>query len=276
MRIGRASQFIRRPRSSGMPLPLGLADNRSDLVAAFSLRRVRMRYAGPLVRIRRSSDNVEQDFGTGQTRVSWAEVLVFIGAGSGFVTVWYDQSGNGRNFLQATAASQPQLIDMALLLDGVDDNMKTAAFTLNQPWSFMFVFRQVTSTKPNFENFIDGLNADTGTLYRTVPTPDVGLYAGLTGPNSGASLVMPVGTRGAVSGRFAGPSSRLEVDAALIAGFSGSAGLNNPGGLTLGTKGDLATARFSNIEAQELLVFNTAHTSVSMMADNAAGRIAWG
>jgi hypothetical protein len=37
-------------------------------------------------------------------------LLTFVGSGSGFVTTWYDQSGNGRNATQTTAGSQPQIV----------------------------------------------------------------------------------------------------------------------------------------------------------------------
>jgi hypothetical protein len=37
-------------------------------------------------------------------------VLNHCGSGSGFVTTWYDQSGNGRNAAQTTAGSQPQIV----------------------------------------------------------------------------------------------------------------------------------------------------------------------
>jgi hypothetical protein len=79
--------------------------------AAFSLRKLSRAYAGAAVNIRRSSDNAQQDIGfDGQGNFNVAAFSAFIGAGSGFVTKWYDQSGNGNNASQSTAANQPQLV----------------------------------------------------------------------------------------------------------------------------------------------------------------------
>jgi len=40
----------------------------------------------------------------------------FCGSGNGFVTTWYDQSGNARNATQTTAANQPQIVSSGSLL----------------------------------------------------------------------------------------------------------------------------------------------------------------
>ena len=67
-------------------------------------------------------------------------LLNFVGNGNGFVTTWYDQSGNGRNATQTTAGNQPRLLvngvlqtqggKPAILFDGVDDRLATASTTL--------------------------------------------------------------------------------------------------------------------------------------------------
>lgn len=81
--------------------------------AAYSLRKIRDAYSGSLIRVRRSSDNTEQDIGvTGTCGVlDTAALTAFVGAGNGFVKTWYDQSGNGRNATQTTAGSQPRIVN---------------------------------------------------------------------------------------------------------------------------------------------------------------------
>jgi hypothetical protein len=44
-----------------------------------------------------------------------AALLTFVGSGNGFVTTWYDQSGNGSNATQATAGSQPRIVSNGVL-----------------------------------------------------------------------------------------------------------------------------------------------------------------
>lgn len=80
-------------------------------------------YSGPLIRVRRSSDNTEQDFGAtsivdanGDKWLDTAALLTFVGAGNGFVTTWYDQAGSGRHMAQATAGSQPSIVTAGVVL----------------------------------------------------------------------------------------------------------------------------------------------------------------
>lgn len=97
--------------------------------AAYSLQRLDTGSEN-VVRVRRSSDDAEADFTAEE--VSGGALASYCGAGNGFVTTWYDQSGNGRNATQATAASQPQIVadgvvvtdgngNPAMSFDGTDD-----------------------------------------------------------------------------------------------------------------------------------------------------------
>jgi hypothetical protein len=89
---------------------------RTSLVGAYSVWRLAGNYYGPTVRIRRSTDNATADFyadpsgnlgqginGSGTSLTTW------LGAATGFVTIWYDQSGAGNNATQTTTASQPKI-----------------------------------------------------------------------------------------------------------------------------------------------------------------------
>ena len=79
----------------------------TGLLAAYGMRRLIASYAGPAIRVRRS-DNAEQDIGfTGAGHLNTAALASFLGAGTGFVTRLYDQSGRGMHATQATAARQP-------------------------------------------------------------------------------------------------------------------------------------------------------------------------
>ena len=113
-----------------------LLDTYSGAAAAYSLRLLRTAYTGNTIRVRRSSDNAEQDFGFSSNVLDTASLLTFCGVGNGFVTTWYDQSGNALNFTQATAINQPQIVSAgavitqnskpALLNDGVNDSLRNA------------------------------------------------------------------------------------------------------------------------------------------------------
>lgn len=253
---------------------------RADCAAAFSIERVRD-YAGPLVRVRRSGDNLEADLGAGLDLLPWSAIAGFVGAGSGFATKWYDQSGQARDLVQATAAAQPQLILAsnglpALKFDGLDDIMFTAAFTLNQPWTLHFCWRPLTDTQGGYQNAVDGVsgNYDSGTFFNHASSFDAGIYAGDFGPTVAKNTSDPVGTRAAIGAVFNATSSILEVNGATVSSYVGgtSSMSTNAGGLTIGSRADAHPARFAPFEAQELSAFNTAHSQAVVQQDNRDAR----
>lgn len=85
-----------------------------NVYAAHAVARLRSSWTGNLVRLRRSSDNAEADFGyvssTGfldaTAIAAWRDAA---GAATAFVASVYDQSGNGRHATQATSTKQPTL-----------------------------------------------------------------------------------------------------------------------------------------------------------------------
>ena len=93
--------------------------------AAYSVRKLSNSFAGSAIRVRRSSDGVEQDIGfaAGTLDLDTATLLTFIGSSSGYVKTMYDQSGNGRDVTQTTAALQPRIVN-AGVLDVVGSNSK--------------------------------------------------------------------------------------------------------------------------------------------------------
>ena len=93
---------------------LGLLDQYGGAAAAYSLRNLSVYNTNPVVRVRRSSDNTEQDFTAAQ--ITDGTLTTFCGAGDGFVRTWYDQSGNSNNATQTTASSQPQIVASGALV----------------------------------------------------------------------------------------------------------------------------------------------------------------
>lgn len=92
-----------------LPIPL-LLDTYSGAAAAYSLRKLRNAYTGSAIRVRRSSDNTEQDIGFVSGELDTSTLTTFCSGTNGFVTTWYDQSGNANDATQATAANQPQIV----------------------------------------------------------------------------------------------------------------------------------------------------------------------
>ena len=95
----------------------GVLDLYPNATAAYSVRRLSGAYTGALIRVRRSSDNAEQDIGfTGTGDLDETALTAFVGANDGFVVTWYDQSGNANDAIMSTAANQPQIVSSGSLL----------------------------------------------------------------------------------------------------------------------------------------------------------------
>jgi hypothetical protein len=99
--------------------------------ALWGVERLNLGYKGATVRVRRSSDNAEADC------ASQADIAAHCSGTNGFVKTTYDQTGNGRDLTQPTAASQPKCFDSAtgilrfgrtpvMSFDGTDDQLSRA------------------------------------------------------------------------------------------------------------------------------------------------------
>ena len=118
-----------------------LLDTYTGAKVAVSLRKLRNAYTGSAVRVRRSSDNAEQDIGfNGANEIDTAVLKTFIGANTGYVVKWYDQSGNANDASQSTTTQQGAIVisgavqrtngKVSVYFDG-DDAYNTATVSLN-------------------------------------------------------------------------------------------------------------------------------------------------
>ena len=94
-----------------------LLDTYTGATAAYSLRKLRSAYTGYAVRVRRSSDSTTLDIGFNSNgTLDTATLSTFVGANSGYVSIWYDQSGNSNHANQVTSASQPIIYNAGSLV----------------------------------------------------------------------------------------------------------------------------------------------------------------
>jgi hypothetical protein len=111
---------------------VGLLDTYPNAAAAYSVRKLRTAYTGSAIRVRRSSDNTETNIGfTALGNLDTSALTTFCSGTNGFVTTWYDQSGNSRNATKTTAVNQPQIVSSgsiitdngkpSILFDGTND-----------------------------------------------------------------------------------------------------------------------------------------------------------
>jgi hypothetical protein len=89
---------------------LGLSSS-TPAAAAYSLRLLSTSYTGAAIKVRRSSDDATQDIGfTAGGDLDEAALLSFTGSANGYVSIWFDQSGNARDMVKGDVNQQPQIV----------------------------------------------------------------------------------------------------------------------------------------------------------------------
>ena len=92
------------------PAYTGLLNDYSGAAAAYSLRLLDNTYTGDAIVVRRASDNTTQAIGFVNNELDTTSLESFCSGTDGFVTTWYDQSGNGYDVTQGSASSQPKIV----------------------------------------------------------------------------------------------------------------------------------------------------------------------
>lgn len=96
-------------------------------------------YSGAAFRVRRSIDNAEQDINflssEANALINETALTDFVGAGDGFITTWYDQSGNARNATQTSASLQYRIVNAGTVdkTGGQVSAIKTSAQYMDIP-----------------------------------------------------------------------------------------------------------------------------------------------
>lgn len=88
-----------------------LDDKLNDVSFAYGLRVLESNYNGPLIRLRRDSDNTESDFYCGDDdRVDINAINNWRSSANVYVVIWYDQSGLDLNAQQNINGNQPEFV----------------------------------------------------------------------------------------------------------------------------------------------------------------------
>lgn len=102
-----------------------LFDIQSDGRSGYSVRKLKDNYSGACLRVRRSSDNAEQDIGFVGEDLDEGALTTFVGANDGYVVTWYDQLELTATsyFTQTTTTLQPLIVSSGTV---IKDNGKPA------------------------------------------------------------------------------------------------------------------------------------------------------
>ena len=172
--------------------------------------------------------------------------------GGGEVSNWADQSGNGNDYL-ATFSARPTFSTSPdkITFNGTSNRLKTATFTLNQPFTRVLLITQVSWTSGDF--ICDGFNTASAYMYQNNLSPEIRITAG------GAELEnagITIGVEGVLVGIWdnAGANSSIIVDDGTP--VTGATGATGAAGLSLGN--DAASNNGGNIVVRAELVYNKA------------------
>ena len=158
----------------------GILDEYSGAAAAYSVRRLSSTYTDGLIRVRKEVSSVDEESDIGfdaNGNLDTTTLLSFASnadSGNVFVSIWYDQSGNGNNATNSTATQQPLVVSGGTLVeenskaavdfDGVDDY-----FTLNAPitvpQSDFFITDVVSNVSTGFTAPYGNNSSDNGLAY---------------------------------------------------------------------------------------------------------------
>ena len=259
--IGIGIPFIRR-RSGAAPFQ-GLLDLYPNAAAAYSLRKLRAAYTGSAVRIRRSSDNAETDIGfLANGDFDSAAAVAFCGVGNGFITTWYDQSGNAVNMIQSTGTAQAKIVDSgviildngkpSLLADGIA-NTYSVAVTLTNPTTQFFVYNKVNNV-----GWLAGLLSGVSSAPNLISNA-TGVQAYQAGPQFSPTYTNNNQALVSLKSATTGTNWAMNGNGASILNSGENIGTLTPNKIQLFSRGN--GTQFASTYFQEYIVFNSDKSS---------------
>lgn len=232
--------------------------------AAFSLRKLSPSYTSNAIRIRRASDNAEQDIGFTGEDLDTAAVNSFCSGTNGFIATWYDQSGNSRNATQVTAASQPKIYDNStgIVLTNGKPSLRfegsqflgVSGALSSQPNSYFIVKILDNPTTASAGNTItDGTIASIRRLIDVTAGSRYRIFAG----SIFTTTVTANNTQTLLFTLFNGASSSLAKNNGAVS--SGNAGTLSGSNIRIGTNVTAAFFLIGNIN--EFIIYNSNQTT---------------
>ena len=142
-----------------------LLDTYTGSIGAYSLRKLSSSYSGDALVV--TTDGVDsQTIGFSGNDLDTATLESFAGSGDAYVSTWYDQSGNSRNFTQSTFANMPKIVSSGTTItqnskpivefDGTTRYMDISAQQTFSDEFFMTFAMRPTSNTNAFGSLLNG------------------------------------------------------------------------------------------------------------------------
>jgi len=266
--------MMARARMNHSPATITYLDSISPLpLAVLSLRKL-ISTATKSIRVRRSSDNTEQDIGFTGDVLDTSALSSFVGANSAYVTKIYDQKGSF-DAVQATNAKQPMIVNAGtysglILFNGSSQYMTIPSLTMSTPRLFAFV-KMIPPTVGSYRIMFELSSDGTATAGGWAFYQDTGGYNKIVGTGTGKSSVFAQGSVTSLTEYTAWADrtltglaeTSLRVNGSAISPSSG--GTSNPtGNLTTNTfyiGCRAGTSYFSDIQLETLVMYVADATS---------------
>jgi hypothetical protein len=214
-----------------IPAFTGLLDTYSGAAAAYSLRLLDSTYTGDAIRVRRASDNTEQDIGfDGNGDLDTSALTTFCAGTNGFIRTWYDQSGNTRNLVQTTTSRQFKIYDSSTgylgkltQIAGTANALVFSSLTISQPFSVFSVADFGAATINNTQPYLyDGTGASNRAVTYLNAAPPLNMTGFYSGTEVTATPRLSAGNK-VIAAIHNGASSTLHSNgASVISGNIGS------------------------------------------------------
>jgi len=246
----------------------GLLDDYPGAAAAYSLRLLDKDYTGDAVRVRRASDNTEQDIGfTTDGDFDTSALATFCSGTDGFVKTWYDQSGNGNDATQTTTANQPKIYDSSTGVElengkpttiyNGSTNQLVSSITINATTAstaFVVLNPDAVATNHRIYNMHDGATGDERN--HSFVSSKFNIYDG----NNGLSVGTPVvGTQYVTTTRFVTGDGTIHANGTLQ-GTSAAIAQKAINTLSIGKQG-VGTAFYFDGKMQEFVLYASDQSS---------------
>jgi hypothetical protein len=238
-----------------------LLDLYPNAAAAYSLRKLKATYTGNAIRVRRTNlDEIDIGF-TSTGALDTTALVAFTGTGAldnGFITTWYDQSGNARNATQTTAINQPQIVNSGsvILENGYPflqynttpvKYLRTSfSFNISTPLQLFFISK---NTRVGVSYLYDFTIKRATSFYN----PDIQIFNGnsIASGNSSTNVLIS-------SHLFNGANSQIYVNSSLL--VTGNAGNNGAeGNLLIGARFNVADQLIGGF--QEFIIYSSNQSS---------------
>lgn len=162
----------------------GVLDTYSSAAGAWSVRRLSSTYTGSILTVRRASDNTTQNIGYNTNGdLDTSTISSFCAGTEGYVTTFYDQSGNGINLSQATNVRQPLIYsasvitkgpnaEPSLYFDGIQTHLSGAYTASSNSYMSVFCVSAPFDTGSNYTSYAQSTTNTTAPAFGLISHAD--------------------------------------------------------------------------------------------------------